>query len=438
MRAMQIFISFLIFIPLVSHAQEKETEQKAPPVEESQTNLISWSIGVQFGSLSINGVNYNAIRFQPDISIWKFGIGLDLNFEFTADGYFRKTEWDSWQAVISKILYLRFGFKKEPIYVKIGGINDFIFGDGFIVNRYSNMLNYPAVKKLGFCLDLDFNFAGFESMADNVFDWDILGLRGYARPLITTDMPIFSKLEIGATVAADLDPKNPHPSADKPYDFTDSTNSTNSVFIYGADISLPLVEASIFNMKTYADFAGIANKGTGEAIGISGNIGPAEIIFPYRLELRVFQPKFAPSYFNTYYDAERAYKYESLDFLTNNYIGWLFSSGINLFENKIVWLIQLEGAFSGDSKPSMIMTFSLTKDLFKMIAFKFTWMRQNIKDFNDIFYLETANSIFLLDVDFFASDNLVIALNYKRTFEVDSSGEIHPFSSTSISTKILF
>lgn len=265
MRGIKILIFFLTFIPLFSYTQEEKVDEKNIAVEETQnkevqTNLISWSIEVQFGSLSINGVNYNSIRFQPDISIWKFGIGLDLNFEFTADGQFRKTEWDSWQAVISKILYLRFGFKKEPIYVKIGGINDFIFGDGFIVNRYSNMLSYPGVKKLGFCFDLDFNFAGFESMADNVFDWDILGLRGYGRPLMTTDIPFLNKLEIGATVTADFDPKNPHPSADKPYEFTDSTNSTNSVFIYGVDLSLPIVEISLFNMKAYADFAGIANK----------------------------------------------------------------------------------------------------------------------------------------------------------------------------------
>ncbi len=438
-----LFLFFVFSFNAISFSQDQSSssnQNPENPVLESQNNsnqqlAPTWKAGFQFGGMSINGNDYNAIRLQPEFSIWKFGLGLDLNFEFDAGGRFRVTEWNSWQAVVSKILYLRFGFKREPIYAKVGSINDFTLGNGFIVDRYSNMLNYPSIKKLGFAFDIDFHYAGFESMTDNIFDWDILGLRAFGRPLIGTGIPLLDKLEIGATIAADLDTHNPIPPADSPYDFTDSTNSTNSVVCYGADIGIPLLDTAAFYLKSYVDFAAIMNKGTGEALGIGGSVIQ---MIPYKLELRILQPRFIPSYFDSYYDAARAYKYDSLDLLTSDNIGWLASTGITLLDNLFVWNVQMEGSFSSDIKPSFMTTIRLSKNLFKIIGVQLTWMRQNISSFSDVFIIQDGNSLLLLTINYFISENLAITLDYKRTFEMDSSGQINPFTSTTISTKIIF
>jgi hypothetical protein len=425
-----LFSAGMAFAEETASSSSSESSSSAP-----SDNGPKFGMGFQFGAILINGVNWNSVRFQPDFAIGKFGIGLDLNFEFDANGNFRTSEWNSWQAIVSKILYVRYGLKGEPFYIKIGGISDFTFDDGFILNYYSNMFNYPALRKLGIAFDLDLKMFGFESMVANVFQFDLLGMRAYYRPLVNTELPLVNKLEIGATVVADLGPQNPVPAAASPYNFV-WTNINVPVVEFGADVGMPIVNIPlIFNMRSYLDFAGIAGKGTGEAVGLAGRL---VTIIPYRLEFRLLQPKFLPSYFDSYYDASRSTKYAVLDNITNGYAGWLFSSGVSLLEDKIVAEIKIEQSFSSGSLPELTFNFSLSKDLLKKIGARLTWNRKNIWNFGDIFSFVDANSLLLLGLDYYISDNLVLTLDFKKTFQVDSTGNLQPFTSTAISTRIAF
>jgi hypothetical protein len=426
----------------MTFAQEEtaSSSSSAAPLEPVQTAAPSdigpkFGMGFQFGAILINGVNYNSIRFQPDFAIGKFGVGLDLNFEFDANGNFRATEWNSWQAILSKLMYIRYGIKGEPVYIKLGGIADFTFDDGFILDYYSNMFNYPALRKLGIAFDLDLNMFGFETMVANVLQFDLMGMRAYFRPLANTEIPLMKKIEIGATVVADLGPQNPVPATNTPYNFT-WTNNNVPVIEYGADLGMPIVDLPlVFKMRSYLDFAGIANKGTGEALGIEGRV---ITILPYRMEVRLLQPKFLPSYFDTYYDAVRSVKYAGLDSVTNGYLGWLFSSGVVLFDDKICAEVKVEQSFSAGSLPELTFNFILGKGLLKMLDARFTWNRKNIWNFADIFGFVNASSMMLLGIDYYISENLVLMLDFKKTFQMDSSGNLQPFSSTFISTRIVF
>jgi hypothetical protein len=431
----------LFFAVAFSFSQEESQSSSSEPAQSTESqnpkapdNGPHFGFGFQFGAMVVDGVGYNTVRLQPDFAIGKFGVGLDLNFEFDGNGNFRVTEWNSWQAILSKILYIRYGFKGDPIYAKAGGINDFILGNGFIINRYSNMFNYPAFKKIGLAFDLDLMNFGFESMVDNLFDFDIMGLRAYYRPLMPFDIPLFSKLEIGATAAADLDPDNPLPPANQPYNFSDS-NTGKTIFAYGVDLGLPIVSLPFYTLRAYAEFAGIAGKGTGELLGVGGKI---VTIVPYKLELRILQPKFIPSYFDAFYDAGRSLRYNSLDLIMNGSVGWLFDTGLSLLGDKLIWDFQIEGQFDPGSKPMLTTTFSISRDVLKIIGIQFTWIRKNLSNYYDIFIIEDANSILLVNIDYGLSDNLVINANYKRTFTVDANGQIKPFTSTTISTGVRF
>lgn len=421
------------------------TTTETPTPEENGKPKASFGMGLQFGSQTINGTNYNSIRLQPDFGIGPFGIGLDINFEFNGEGEFRMEEWNTWQAVMSKLLYLRWGKKKDfklsPVYVKIGSIDDFSLGHGLVLYKYSNMLNYPALKKLGFAFDIDFKFIGFETIVGNLYDFDILGGRLYTRPLITTKIPIVKNIELGYTIVGDLDPQNPVPPADKPYEFTDNSSSI-PVSVWGIDIGLPVLTSKVFSLLSYVDIVGISGKGTGEILGFAGSI---ITLIPYKLEFRLFQAGFVPVYFNSFYDAERSVKFAMLDTITNGYGGWLFSSGVTLLPSKktgnpmLTWSLQIEGAFDDTIKPILTTEFKIDRELIlNKLGARIGWTRKEIVEFGDIFDWESVNSIMYFQVEYYISENLALILDYKRTFTVNPSGVLEPFTSTSVSTKINF
>jgi len=410
-----------------------ETNQPVPQKDPPSSTSSPFKFGFQVGNMTIDGTNYLSLRLQPDLSIGKFGIGLDLNLEFDPQWNFRTSEWNTWQAVLSKILYVRYGVKGDPFYIKVGNIDDFTLGNGWIMRRFSNMRDFPAIKKLGLALDGDFKIAGFESAVDNIWDWDIMGLRAYVRPLKPTKLFLLENLEIGGTVAADLDPGNPTPPADKPYQFMDSHQP--AVTVVGLDVGLPIVEAPFFHLKTYVDGGYIVGKGTGEAAGLRGDIVS---IIPYRLELRVLQPRFVPVYFDSYYESVRSTKYDSLDSLTNHSMGWAFTSGVQLMQGALFFDFTIEDDLSDASKPTLNLTLGASREVLKIFDVQAQWTRQNIAEWNDVFKYESEDSQLGLSINYYASENLILNLEYKRTFKIDENGAIQSLTTTSISTKVTF
>lgn len=420
------------------YAQEETTDAAAEQLgqealTEAASNLPSFGMGLEFGTVTINGTNYNTIHLQPDLKIGKFGIGLDVNFEFDANGRFRSEDWTGWQNILSKIMYLRWGQKfDKPVYVKIGNIDDFTIGHGLIMYRYSNMLNYPGTKTLGLAFDLDLGVFGMETMMGSL-NFDVFGFRLLGRPLFNTKIPIVKSLEVGASLVMDVNP----------YALVDglSNVSATNVFVYGGDLSAIVFDNFAITMKTYFDFVAISGAGTGEVLGVAGKLIKA---IPYRFEVRLTQPRFLFSYFDSFYDSMRTYKYALLDTVTNGAAGMYFSSGVGLFPDektqidRLVWTLAVEDSFSDEVLPTLTMELTLDKALLKKIGAKFTWIRQNIYYFVDVFKWQDANSILMLDLDYYISENLAISLNYKRTFEVGADGVIQPFTSTSISTKFSF
>ena len=66
--------------------------------------------------------------------------------------------------LIDKIYYLRYGYPGDPLYGKIGALDQVLLGYGILVDGYSNAIEYPQVRKIGMNFEYSkglYSFQGF-------------------------------------------------------------------------------------------------------------------------------------------------------------------------------------------------------------------------------------------------------------------------------------
>jgi hypothetical protein len=359
-----IVVLLLLAVLLPSFSQEEgETATPGPDFG------LDIGIGAEVFNEEIGGeivpVNWQEITIAPDLAIGKFGIGLDLDFHFRFTGgddgatpEFRTADWvpETWADVLPlylpKFQYIRWGFKGDPLYIKLGSINDALLGNGFIMGYYSNTLFQPDQRFFGMAFDLDgelFNFPyiGLETFAGNLAVFDVFGTRLYTRPLAFLDVPIIKNLQIGGTFAMDRDPY--YLLDDHDYD-DDGIRDEGFVMIFGADFIQPIFSHSAFSLALFGDIV-FQRSNTGGMLGLGGRFFN---VVPYRFELRLLGDNFVPVYFDATYDRFRPLKYQIYSGQTTSpgYTGWLASTGVSLFEDRLVLNISVDGPFKAYPSPA--------------------------------------------------------------------------------------
>lgn len=303
-----------------------------------------------FGLSYIDGNVHYAFRFTPEISFMKFGVGLDLNLELDSKGKLRKENFNDASDYLSIIRYIRYGQKKDKLFVKAGAIDMYTLGHGSIMYMYNNSTSIDN-RKIGLVVDADFDKFGFESIYSDFSQAGVAGLRAYVKPLQFTSassIPIVSNLELGATIVGDM-----HKEAGIISGYYDNVTNKfvalvndNSVFIYGFDLGLPLLSTSILNAQLYFDYAKIADFGDGATSGINLDLnGMGLITASVKFERRWNNDKFIPAYFNSLYEVERFRFNQSTGLVEsklrtlkaqviteNGYFGGLKINVANLFE----------------------------------------------------------------------------------------------------------
>ncbi|MFW5775442.1 MAG: hypothetical protein ACOCW2_04050, partial [Chitinivibrionales bacterium] len=170
---------------------------------------------VDVGMVTVDGENWNRIAFMIDVPIWRFGIGLDVEFFVNDDGLsskgwsFSEDEWA--ETLYRKIRYLRFNHEGDAFFAKFGGLSSVTMGYGFVVDRFTNMLRYPDEKQLGLRIDLnDVSPLGItlQTMIADVQDFSrdggIVAARLGVKPFKPAGVPILQNLLIAGTYASDL------------------------------------------------------------------------------------------------------------------------------------------------------------------------------------------------------------------------------------------
>ena len=154
-----------------------------------------FGMGLGIGSATIDGTLYNQLALRPEINFAGIGIGLDLVVYMDDEGNIRKDEWDfddNPDLIYDKILYIRYGEKSSPIWAKYGSIENMTLGQGGLMKGYSNMMEFPTVRRVGINTGFNIGSIGGEVFLSNIKDLSrggtIFGLR--AQYKISDNLPI--------------------------------------------------------------------------------------------------------------------------------------------------------------------------------------------------------------------------------------------------------
>ena len=279
------------------------------PMQSSLMQKQQQSVMGGFGMTFIDGEPYYLFNIAPELAFGKFGLGLDINLRMGKNGKLRAEDFDEGYDYLRMIRYIRYGTKKEPIYVRLGVLDYSRLGHGSIIYNYRNSASYD-LRKFGMEFDLDFEKFGFESVYSDFGAGGVFGLRGYARPLKFTSLaavPVIGGFEVGITYAADFNENaNKTWGAGDTFGLVTTASDGGSLGVFGFDFGLPLLSLPTINSTLYFDYAKISGFGSGSALGIDLNFsGLGVLALGAKYERRWNGEKYQPAYFDALYEKER-------------------------------------------------------------------------------------------------------------------------------------
>ena len=162
--------------------QRSEVSENQPLEKTQSAPKKPFNMGLAVGSATINDTIYNQVALRPELSFGKLGIGLDLVMYIDNEGNVRKDEWDEPSDFIDKLLYIRWGQKSDPFWLVWGSLDNVTLGYGGLLSGYSNMMEFPSVRKVGINTGFGFGNFGTEIFLSNMKDFSrggtLMGLRG--------------------------------------------------------------------------------------------------------------------------------------------------------------------------------------------------------------------------------------------------------------------
>lgn len=352
---------FFCFLAFTLFAQTTKPRTTSPSTSKNKSTDVDegFNMGLSIGAVTIDNKIYNQIGLRPDFAIGKFGVALDLTIYIDQDGNIRKENWDSFNDIIEKIYYVRWGHQGDPFYAKVGAIDNYRLGYGLLMNRYYNTIQYPSVIRTGLSLGFQGETFGADLLVNDfkevgrpgglyagrvtykllgaltlganvVFDRNqYAGLPdqdGDHVPDALDDFPTKKKYAVdtdGDGVPDSIDPdrngngytdnsqnplvQNNDPDSlnlklkPTPFDITDAPNQEQLAF--GVDLGLPVLTADYLQLILYGQAAKFAY-GNGWGMAAPGLLAKFAFINFYA-EYRMLNEKFIPEYFNATYEIER-------------------------------------------------------------------------------------------------------------------------------------
>ena len=398
--------------------------------------------------------NYTVINHEPFLQLVAipeftfgtidFGFGFYIPLELNRDYQVRTIEYDGSLALMGKLYYLQYGKKdKSVIYIKASAIEDFTLGHGFIVQRYSNDLANQEIRKTGTHFQLNIDGFHFDGIIGDIANQSVTGGRLAFRPgeMIGSKSTFLKSLEIGFTAVTDLSPKNREVvvvDSSITHRIRMRTGDSDSLFIYGADLSFTLIESSIINFGLYGEFAKINLAGEGIGYGIHGTFFPDSLGLNFKFQFRHLMNSFTPSYIDAYYDAYRSSKINTINNQSAQY-GWYVEISRYFLDKQVGVTIAYDEVFKGDFNPHLYISFH-TYDLPKRVHFTFRYDRFGFEKWNHLFNVENLDSIFLFELLYGLTKNMEVGFTYRKGFilEESSSESLTKLVNISVFTTVKF
>ena len=137
--------ALILFGSIFGQSESLEIEDAEP----------STSLQGAFGAVTIDGKIWNQIALRPTLPFGKLSVAFDMVLYIDQDGNIHDDDWDFSSGekvkntIIDKIYYIRYGNRWDKNYFKIGALDNVTMGYGILLNRYTNTLLYPQVRKVG-------------------------------------------------------------------------------------------------------------------------------------------------------------------------------------------------------------------------------------------------------------------------------------------------
>ncbi len=352
-----------------TEAEEAPAEGEAAAAEEEARFLSNLGefLGLQIGSVTMNDQTYGEAVLTPAFEAGKLKAAFYLPVVYQEDLFDPGTwyrpggnnEWsfgfdkgwtddpidaaaDFGRDVALKIRYIQWGEQRDPFFFKVGNIPSITLGHGLLMYKYSNNVDFPAIRKVGLNLGLDREAWGFEGVINDLTRPAIYGGRLYFRPA----RPL-SNAAVGLSALTDLKPTD-ELSSTRPDGTSlpggldalyDATRESDLYFLnLGMDLDVPIVEGDIFSLVAFGDVGGMIPyvregaggvgsgvkfdalvdlesselKNFGLASGVLGKIAMVD----YRLEYRRYDGTFRYGFYGPNYDRLRGnYAVETLAYL---------------------------------------------------------------------------------------------------------------------------
>ena len=435
-RMLRGFVIILMMILTVSFLVAEES------TEEGSGMDFGFDLGI--GAETIGDTVYQTLTLSPDFAIGKFGVGIDITLHYTFTGgdgtefTIYSGDWvpadaglNFMELYLPKIRYVRYGLKGDPLFVKLGSIDDATLGNGFIMGEYANTLFLPTRRIFGLSFDMDgslfkFPLLGIETFVDDLTAFDIIAARLYVRPLCFTEIPILKNLEVGTTLALDIDP---YKYIDTPPEGSEDYSST----VFGFDFLLPILSNPVISLAGFGDIAFIGKQAEGSATGGMLGVGGRFFSFlPYGLQLRILGQNFIPVYFDSSYDLYRSAKYElvnSGNTYSDSSVGYYGSLGFSLLEDKIIFNVAIDGPFAPVPEtltenyldyPHLQAVFILAEGLLAGFSFDASYEKKFIQDFASL--IDATDAVIEANINY-QTGPAVITLTYSLKYNPNAEGD---------------